>query len=364
MTLVRVRGFKIFRDRHGKVRCYHRATGEKVDLAAVPLGSAGFFAACERIAALARARAAQEPKPGTLGGLVAFYFNTEHFKDTLSERTRQDYRKVADYLSPISETPVSALTTPLISGIHDKASAKLGWRQANMLRTLLVEVFKRAIPHGLVRENFATAVIPKPRPKGSKQVNRPWTVEELDLVLHLAPARITAAVALMANTGLDPSDALALRRDKIEAGVIWAHRAKTGEEVALPINGRLQRAFEKAPPHAAITVLANSKGLPWTYNGFSTVWHRWRDKQVKEGTLPSDLTLKGLRHTVATILREAGMHPREVADFLGQKNERMAQHYSRNANLAERNRKASSVLDSEIERRTKIVKPFPKPVKP
>ena len=37
---------------------------------------------------------------------------------------------------------------------------------------------------------------------------------------------------------------------------------------------------------------------------------------------------------------------------------------TRDADLSERNRIAADVLDSEIERRTKIVKPFPKTVKP
>jgi hypothetical protein len=29
MTHVRVKGFKIFKDRHGRMRCYHRATGTR-----------------------------------------------------------------------------------------------------------------------------------------------------------------------------------------------------------------------------------------------------------------------------------------------------------------------------------------------
>jgi hypothetical protein len=128
MTLIRVRGFKIFDDRHGKRRCYHRKTGHKIDLDRAPIGSAAFLAECERIEALSKALEAKEPKAGTLGALIATYFATEHFKDTLSDRTRKDYRKVADYLAPIANTPVSALNTPLIAGIHDKASVKLGWR--------------------------------------------------------------------------------------------------------------------------------------------------------------------------------------------------------------------------------------------
>ena len=82
------------------------------------------------------------------------------------------------------------------------------------------------------------------------------------------------------------------------------------------------------------------------------------------GTIPADLTLKGLRHTVGTILREGGMNLRQIADFLGQSEEAMAHWYSRDADLAERNREAADVLESEIERRTKVVKPFSKTVKP
>ena len=38
MTRVHVKGFKIFKDRHGiNWRCYHRATGIKIDLKAAPL---------------------------------------------------------------------------------------------------------------------------------------------------------------------------------------------------------------------------------------------------------------------------------------------------------------------------------------
>lgn len=63
----------------------------------------------------------------------------------------------------------------------------------------------------------------------------------------------------MANTALDPSDALTLRRDKIENGVIWAQRGKTGHGVPLLSNGRLQVALDAAPSHDAITVLAAIK---------------------------------------------------------------------------------------------------------
>lgn len=233
-----------------------------------------------------------------------------------------------------------------------------------MLMSFLSQVFSLGVPRGLVAVNYAAAVKPKPRPKTLARANRPWTAEELAAVLALAPAHIWAAVALMASTGLDPSDALTLRRSAVRGDEIFAWRAKTGQEVALPIGPTLRAALSDAPRHDAVTILAITRGLPWTYDGFSTVWHRFKAKQVEAGKLPSDLTLKGLRHTVATVLREAGVSPRKIADLPGQKTESMAQHYSRDAILADSNRETMDILDLETERRTKNVKPSAKSVKP
>lgn len=83
------------------------------------------------------------------------------------------------------------------------------------------------------------------------------------------------------------------------------------------LTGRLKDALEAAPRHDAVTVLASSRGTPWTYNGFSIVWNRWRAEQVEKGLLPSDITLKGLRHKVGTILREGDADLRQIADYLG-----------------------------------------------
>jgi len=363
MTLVRVKGFKIFNDRHGKPRCYHRVTGHKIDLQKTPLGSAGFFVECARIAAIAEARKAQAPKPGALGGLVNAYFQTEHFGN-LADATKRDYRKCADFLNPILDTPVSAITTPLVSGIHDKAAGKIGWRRANMLRTFLSQVFRYAIPKGLIDRDYAAGVIPKPRPKDRPYANRPWTVEECTVVLDRSAPHVRVAVALIMNTGLDPSDALKLTRHQIYGNTIWGVRGKTGHDVAIPIGPTLEKALDAAPAHDAVTILATSAGKPWTYNGFSTVWHRFKKKLEAEEAIEPGLTLKGLRHTVATTLREAGLEERQIADLLGQKTPSMARHYSRSANLAERNRITMETLEKENARRSKIVKPFKKAVKP
>ncbi|MFP3385926.1 tyrosine-type recombinase/integrase [Tritonibacter sp. SIMBA_163] len=93
-------------------------------------------------------------------------------------------------------------------------------------------------------------------------------------------------------------------------------------------------------------------------------WHRFKKKLEAEGVVEPGLTLKGLRHTVATTLREAGLEERQIADLLGQKTPSMARHYSRSANLADRNRITMETLKQENERRSQVVKPFAKTVKP
>jgi hypothetical protein len=79
MSRIKVKGFKIFNDRHGKTRCYHRTTGHKIDLDKAPLGSAEFFAECAKISAVVEAQKEKAAKPGTLGSLIATYKSEEHF---------------------------------------------------------------------------------------------------------------------------------------------------------------------------------------------------------------------------------------------------------------------------------------------
>jgi len=78
----------------------------------------------------------------------------------------------------------------------------------------------------------------------------------------------------------------------------------------------------------------------------------------KAGAIGPGLTLFGLRHTVAVILRESGFDERTIADALGQKTIEMARHYSEGADLKPKMRGVVARFDVELNRRrTKPVKP-------
>ena len=150
-----------------------------------------------------------------------------------------------------------------------------------MVRTFLSQVFRYSIPKGLIDQDYAAGVIPKRRPKDRPYANRHWAAEERAVVLERAAPHVRVAVALIMNTGLEPSDALKLTRRQIDGNTIWGVRGKTGEGVAIPISPTLQRALDAARAHDAVTILATSAGKPWTFNGFSTVWYRFKMKPRK-----------------------------------------------------------------------------------
>ena len=107
-----------------------------------------------------------------------------------------------------------------------------------------------------------------------------------------------------------------------------------------------------------MTLCANSDGLPWTVSGFRASWRPVRLRLEREGRIGPGLTLYGLRHTSAVILRELGYDERTIADALGQKTIEMARHYAKGADLAPKMRGVVKQFDAELNRRrTKAVKP-------
>jgi len=264
VTIIRVKGFKIFNDRHGKRRCYHRATGVSIDLAKAPLASTEFIAECARISSL-NTKAA--PRPGTLEKLISEYRAHATFQD-LAPQTRSDYQKIFDYLKPIGETPLVRFDRPLVVRIRDKAASSKNRRFANYVKAVLSVIFGWGSERGFLANNPASGIKDIRRAKGAPEANRAWSDEEREAVFEAMPAHMRPALALMMFTGLGPKDTLTLPRSFYKAGEIATRRAKTGEPVFWHAPALLQNALEVAPKHDAITLCANSDGKPWTLGGY------------------------------------------------------------------------------------------------
>lgn len=367
MTRVRVKGFKIFNDRHGRPRCYHRATGTAVDLVKAPLGSAEFFAECSRIVELARVAA---PKPGTLGLLINEYRASATFQD-LAPATRSDYQKIFDYLQPIKDTPLVKFDRPLIVRIRDKAAEKRGRRFGNYVKAVFSLLFGWGAERGFLPVNTATGIKNIRRPRGAPRANRPWSDEERFAVLDAAPWHLKVPIALGMFVGLREADALRLTWAAYDGTMLQTRTRKTGQLVAWPAPAALRRILDQVRTHqpagdrAAVTIAVTTRGTPWTESGFRASWRKFRLALEEVGRIAPGLTFHGLRHTVGTILAEEGFDARTIATALGQATEAMANFYSRDA---DRSRVMTGVVRrmdvSENKRRAKVVKPFAAGVKP
>lgn len=356
MAYVRIKGFKIYQDRHKTWRCYHRATATAIDLAKNPLGSAGFFAECDRITKTFNTAATV--KPGSLGLLIKEYRAHDSFK-CLAGRTRKDYQKCFDYLKDIEDTALVRFNPPLVVKIRDAAGKAMGRKWGTYVKTTLSLIFSWGLERGYVDSNPALRIKGLKKPKDAPDANRPWSDDEREAVhseAPLSPVNLLLPVSLMMFCGLDPGDVTNLPKTAVKDGLIDTKRGKTKQPVWLPLPDPVIEALAKSEPHDAITLCASSEGTPWTYSGLDGAWQRFRAKLLKAGKIKTGLTLKGLRHTVATILADMGYDERTIADMLGQQTIEMARHYSRRA---EKRKKLTAVIknfDEElVKRRTKVV---------
>jgi integrase len=333
----RVKGIKKYKDRHGKLRCYHRKTGTAIQ---AEHGTAAFLLEVE---ALDRKVQSQEPLPGSLGLAIKAYLAWDHFKG-LAEATQAGYQRYLKFLDPMADMSLKAIDAPFLASLRDQLKQDRGQRQANYVLSVIHNVFEFSIERGWTKSNPVPHVKRAKRPKGKRKANRPWSLEERRMVLEEAPWQIKVPLALAMFTGLRKRDCLTLPKTAIRDGVIHLNTSKTGE-IEIPVHPGLQLVLEAAPAHEAATVAATTNGTPWTESGFNSVWDRFKDKLEEDGKVGSHLTIHGLRHTVGDMLADAEASLDDIRRALGQKTLAMAQHYSERAKKRSAVRRAVEKID-------------------
>jgi integrase len=348
-TVVRVKGLKrYFEPKTGKWYAYHRKSGRRI---AAEFGTPEFFA---ELAAIEVDTKGHEVKPGTLGALIVSYRRSAGFQ-SLKPRTKDDYQKVLEYLKPLGLSPLVELSQGWVARLRDKTFEKRKRKFANYTLTVLSILFEHAIEQEMMASNPVCKVKRVRKATDAPEANRPWLDFERDAVADALPAHMRLPVALMMYCGLDPQDALSLPRTAVSDGKLDTRRGKTGVPVWVPLPTPVLDVLAVEPVHPAttLTLCANSHGKPWTVSGFRASWRPIKLRLEEAGKVESDLTLKGLRHTVATILAEMGKDYATIAQMLGQKTEAMAKHYSRRADMAKKMAETVAELEAEVNRRKK-----------
>jgi len=324
MTVLRIKGLKRYRAK-GRWYGYHRKTGIRLK---AEFGTAEFIA---ELASIERKLKTTESLPGTLGLLLSSYRSSTAFTD-LAAASRQGYQRMMNLLKPLDAMPLVELSPQFIAGLRDRMAAKHGRRQANYVMAVISVAFEHGKGHGIVTENPVRGVKRIKRARDAKPANRPWSIDECRTVISSIPVQLRLPVALGMFTGLRKGDVLAAIRD----GKIWRRTNKTGQEVSIPVHPDLARLLETAPRHAAITIAATTNGTPWTESGFNSSFIKAMAALKRDGKIGDGLTFHGLRHTVGTLLTEAGYDLDTVRRWLGQKTLAMAIHYSETADTSQR----------------------------
>jgi len=341
-TVVRLQGLKQYRHpKTGILYTYHRATGKRI--LAEP-GTAEFLAEIAALDKDIKARKEEIAKPNTLRGLILSYKETDAWKD-LAPRTKSDYEKVIAFLEPLYDKPVAAFTSPQIVILRDKWRKERGRRFVNYCRTVLILLMGRAVELGLLTENTARAVKQVKRDRNAVPLNRPWGEhEQLAVWKRTSEPRyrhLRLPLAIGLYIGMREADMIRLPRNIIKDGRLSIETAKRKVWIDLPVLPELAAAIAEAPSHDAITLCANTRGRPWTQDGFRASFFKMLRELEKEDAVEPGLTYHGLRHTVASLLAERGVGLDDIAAVLGQKSSKVAAIYTERA---DRTRRATAAI--------------------
>ena len=241
---------------------------------------------------------------------------------------------------------LTALTPSRLEQFLFDLREQRGLRSAQYTRMILRQILQRAVRDKILDQNPLEDVhLPHEKAPHFYVLTPPERERFLAVAKawpHYGPFLITLLM-----TGLRPSEAVALRWTDYDAGtntlhVRWTLEKVRGEwtfkDTKTPTSRRVVALPQWMRPMLAehraslaeqgldYWMFPTRQGKPIDRNNFK---HREFRKVLKAARLPDTVRLYDLRHTHATMLLEAGVHPRVVADRLGHSSVTMTlQRYS------------------------------------
>jgi integrase len=259
-------------------------------------------------------RARKTPAQGTMFNLVALYRSSAEFT-SLSNKTRKSYGR---YLKMIEEDhgdmPVEVVE-------HSKARGEFkSWRDkladtprtADYAWTVLARVLSVAKDRGKIARNVCER---GGRLYETDRTEKIWTADNIKAFCAVASTELQAALLLALWTGQRQGDLLRLTWTAYDGTHIRLRQGKTGKRVTIPVGAPLKAALDaaKAAGRATTTILANTRGDPWTEDGFRTSW----GKAFRKAGLVDDLHFHDLRGTAVTRLALADCTVPQIAAITG-----------------------------------------------
>jgi integrase len=141
-----------------------------------------------------------------------------------------------------------------------------------------------------------------------------WPDSDITHIKKTCSAEIADAVDLAGHTGLRLGDLMRLSWSHVgdDAIMVATGKSRQRREAIIPLYDGL-RAVPARIPKRATTILTNTRGRPWTVDGFGSSFNK---AKVDAGMSDRDLHFNDLRGTAATKFYIAGFTMREIAETL------------------------------------------------
>lgn len=316
-----------------RVYWYHRATGTRVK--ADPATAEGML----EVAALdQRARAVQALTAHPEGSLAALWAAFHDSADwaVLRPRTRKDYERVWDWISGGGDVRVRAITSGDIGRLVERAAKEKGRR----FGTYVLQVIRLVLEWGRRKDwlvtNPAMGMRGVRRPKGSRNVNRPWRSIEIAAFANEAPPHLLLPFMLGLFAGMRQGDALRVTWSAYDGTSLRWTASKNGEACTAPVSGPFKAVLDAAKENRgrSVQIATTLSGSAWTESGFRASFFKLTRRLREEGLIEPGCTFQGLRHTIATGARDREASDFQVAAAIGDRSTAMAGIYGRDADRA------------------------------
>jgi len=269
---------------------------------------------------------------GTLGALIQWFENECPKYAKLADATKKDYSAAFLYLRPEFDAQVNTITQFDLYGVRDKCAKEKWGRFADKMMAALSSMFSQAVKRGKMTTNPAKGI--DKAHAADPNSNREWSADEWKAAIERAPQAIKTPLMLARHAGF---------RGQTIAGLQWRQYQddpsfgkcfrvtvrKNKHPTWIPATPELQ-AYLATLDRSLANIAVKSDGRPWDDEKKmqTAVSHFLRDLE-KEGLIGEGTTLHGVRVSYAAGLSREGASTGDVAAALGDRSNRMGEHYTR-----------------------------------